>query len=158
METVTEEFVYLKRITSANLFPVLALSETLSADQRKMVADNSVSLAQAYCSENAWVRAVYMNEDPIGFIMMHYGGEIEEGILCPGAFLWRFMIAGPYQGKGYGRTALNLVVQQLKAQGYRELYTSAGQGEGSPLEFYKRLGFVPTGEILEDEVELLLKW
>ncbi|MEM5774151.1 MAG: GNAT family N-acetyltransferase, partial [Anaerolineaceae bacterium] len=152
------KFVYFKRVTSANLFPVLALSETLSVDQRKMVADNSVSLAQAYCSDNAWVRAVYMNEKPIGFIMVHYGQEIEEGILCPGAFLWRFMIAGPFQGKGYGKTALDLLIQQLKAQGYRELYTSAGQGDGSPLEFYKRLGFMPTGDMLEEEIELVLRW
>jgi len=36
------------------------------------------------------------------------------------------------------------------------LYTSAGQGEGSPQPFYERYGFVPTGQIVEDEVVLRL--
>jgi hypothetical protein len=36
------------------------------------------------------------------------------------------------------------------------LWTSAGQGEGSPIPFYERYGFEQTGEILDDEVKLRL--
>ena len=38
--------------------------------------------------------------------MMHYGSDYDDGVDCPGAFLWRLMIAGPHQGKGHGREAL----------------------------------------------------
>lgn len=37
------------------------------------------------------------------------------------------------------------------------MYTSCDQGEASPEGFYRRLGFVPTGEMYEDEIELKLK-
>ena len=36
------------------------------------------------------------------------------------------------------------------------MWTSAGQGEGSPIPFYERYGFVRTGEIVDDEVLLRL--
>ena len=50
----------------------------------------------------------------------------------PGVYLWRFMIARPFQGKGYGKQAIALVLRDLKARGLHELYTSYGQGPGSP--------------------------
>ena len=36
------------------------------------------------------------------------------------------------------------------------LYTSCGQGEGSPEGFYRKLGFVDTGDRYDDEIELVL--
>ena len=36
-----------------------------------------------------------------------------------------------------------------------EIRTSAGQGEGSPIPFYERYGFVSTGEIVFDDEVLL---
>ena len=43
-----------------------------------------------------------------------------------------------------------------RPNGARRCITSAGQGEGTPQPFYERYGFVPTGEIMEDEVVLRL--
>ena len=37
------------------------------------------------------------------------------------------------------------------------LYTSCGQGEGSPEGFYRRLGFLPTGGHYDHEIELVLR-
>ena len=38
------------------------------------------------------------------------------------------------------------------------MWTSAGQGEGSPIPFYERYGFEPTGDIVfDDEVLLRLR-
>ena len=34
------------------------------------------------------------------------------------------------------------------------IWTSAGQGEGSPIPFYERYGFERTGELWRDEVML----
>ena len=92
--------------------------------------------------------------------MTHTGSDYEDGIDCPGVFLWRLMIGGPWQGKGYGRQALDKLIQHLKAMGVPLLYTSCGQGEGSPEGFYRKLGFVPTGGTYgedNDEIELVLK-
>ena len=159
MDTTPVELpeVHFMRITAATLKQICALSNTLSPAQRHMVEDNVYSIAEAHFSASAWMRAIYAGETPIGFIMTHTGSDYEDGIDCPGVFLWRFMIAAPYQGKGYGKRALEKLIQHLKAMGVRLLYTSCGQGEGSPEGFYRKLGFIPTGGHYDEEIELVLE-
>lgn len=148
--------IHFMSITATTMNQICDLSETLPSAQRKMVADNVRSIAEAHFSPNAWMRAIYADETPIGFIMTHTGSDYEDGIDCPGTFLWRFMIAGPCQGKGFGKRALEKLIQHLKAMGIPLLYTSCGQGEGSPEGFYRKLGFIPTGDHYGDEIELVL--
>lgn len=123
-----------------------------------MVADNGTSIAEGFCSESAWFRGVYANETPIGFIMLHSGSDWDDGIDCAGIFLWRFMIATPYQARGFGKQAIHQVINRLRARGITELYTSYGSGAGSPCGFYERLGFRPTGGMLDEETEAVLKF
>jgi diamine N-acetyltransferase len=149
--------IHFVRITARTVVQICKLSETLSAQQRKMVSDNAYSIAQAHCSDNAWLRAIYADDTPIGFIMLHIGSDYDDGIDCPGVFLWRFMIAGPFQRKGYGAKAMQRLFAHLRAQGIGELYTSCGVGEESPEPFYRKLGFLPSGEMYGDEIELVLK-
>lgn len=150
--------VTLRRITAQTVGEICDLSETLSAGQRDMVADNAMSIAEAHFSENAWFRAIYAGETAVGFLMLHIGADHDDGIDCPGVFLWRLMIAGPHQGRGYGEQAIALVIRDLKARGIGELYVSYGLGDASPERFYKRLGFVPTGGMYDEEVEAVLKF
>lgn len=153
---MTAPDIHFMRITANTMNQICDLSNTLPPAQRKMVADNVRSIAEAHLSPGAWMRAIYANDTPIGFIMTHTGLDCEDGIDCPGVFLWRFMIAGSYQGKGYGKRALERVIQHLKALGIPLLYTSCGQGEGSPEGFYRKLGFIPTGDFCDHEIELVL--
>lgn len=148
--------ILFRRITATTMNQICDLSETLNPTQRKMVADNVRSIAQAHFSPSVWMRAIYADETPIGFIMTHTGSDYEDGIDCPGVFLWRFMIAGPYQGKGYGRCALEELIQHLKAMGIPVLHTSCGEGEGSPEGFYRKFGFTPTGRYYDHEIEMVL--
>jgi len=150
--------IHFERIKSSNVSDVCELSDTLTSVQRRMVADNARSIAQAHCSENCWMRAIYADKVLVGFILMHFGSDFEDGIDCPGAFLWRFMISLPFQGKGYGKKALLRLIQELKTKGYKELFTSCGQGEASPEGFYKDFGFMPTGEFYDDEIELIISF
>jgi diamine N-acetyltransferase len=149
--------IHFKCITAKTVKQVCSLSESLTWLQRTMVADNALSIAQAHFSPNSWMRAIYNGDIPIGFLLLHTGSDYEDGIDCPGVFLWRFMIAGPYQGKGYGFLAMQRLLTQLRAQGIPELYTSCGVGECSPEGFYRKLGFEPTGEYYGDEIELKLR-
>jgi diamine N-acetyltransferase len=156
-QTSKHPSIHFERITSKNVLEVCALSETLSLDQQQAVADNALSIAQGLCSENAWLRAVYADDQLVGFIMLHIGSDWADGIDCPGVFLWRFMIGGPFQGKGYGREAMLFLIRQLRSLGIPELHTSYHLGEASPEGFYKGLGFVPTGDHYGDEPEVVLK-
>ena len=72
-------------------------------------------------------------------------------------FLWRLMIAAGQQGKGYGRRAVERLIAYVKSRpGARELLVSYHPGEGSPREFYLKLGFEDTGMTEDDEVILRL--
>jgi diamine N-acetyltransferase len=153
-----ERRVHFQRITASNVIAICQLSETLSPIHREMVADNAISIAQAHCSEQAWMRAIYVDDTPVGFLMVHFGSDYEDGIDCAGAFLWRLMIAAPHQSMGYGKEALDFLIEHLRAQGYGELYTSCGTGEGSPLGFYEGYGFQPTGEFYDEEPELVYRF
>jgi diamine N-acetyltransferase len=163
--TVTEQppavnpdsVVTLREITEDTLRPILNLSKTLTDLQRTHVADNAVSIAEAHFSKHAWFRAIYADETPVGFLMLYIGPDDEQ----PGEptvwFLWRFMIAGPYQKMGYGRRALEQVFDTVRAQGATEFITSCVPGENGPEGFYRRLGFAANGKWYDDELGLVLK-
>ena len=97
----------------------------------------------------------------VGFVMISDGIPAErlatDKDLVGPYFLWRLLIDRRKQRRGYGSAALDAVVEYLRTRpGADVLYTSAGQGEGTPQPFYERYGFVPTGDIVDDEVVLRL--
>lgn len=143
--------VSLREITAETVVQVCELSDTLSPAHQQMVDANALSIAEAYFEPKAWFRAIYAAETPVGFLMLY--DDPDE----PEYFLWRFMLAAPYQGLGFGRQAIALLLDYVRTRpGARELLTSCGEGEGSPEGFYTRLGFQRTGEVDDDEVVLRL--
>lgn len=120
-------------------------------EQEQFVASNAVSIAQAYFErERAWFRAIYADDRPVGFLMLY--DDPDE----PEYFLWRFMIDARYQKMGFGRQALELLVQHVRTRpGAAWLGTSCVPAEGGPGPFYERCGFRYTGE--EDEGELVMR-
>ena len=142
--------VTLREITRDTVRTITDLK--VAPQQTGFVATNAESIAQAYFDRDvAWFRAVYADEIPVGFIML------EDDAANQDYFLWRFMIDARYQGHGYGRRALELLVEYVKTRpGAKALMTSCVPGDGSPWSFYERLGFVPTGEVDEGEIVLRL--
>ena len=139
----------LREITAGTVRTICDLE--VRPEQRGYVAPNAVSIAQAHFQPRAWFRAVYADETPVGFAMLDLNVEQRE------YFLWRFMIAGEHQGKGYGRGALDRVVEHVRGlPGGRTLYSSYREGEQSPGGFYRAYGFVETGEVKGDEVQIRL--
>ena len=146
-----KSIVTLREITEETVVPVCKLSDTLSARQKKMVAPNALSIAQAHYSKYAWFRAIYADETPVGFIMLYDNPE------KPEYFLWRLMIAGPYQGLGYGEKAVQLLIEYVRRRpGAKELLVSCVEEEGGPQGFYAKLGFKRTGEMLHEEAVMRL--
>ncbi|MCZ6635934.1 MAG: GNAT family N-acetyltransferase [bacterium] len=144
--------VTLREVTKDTFRSVIKLSDTLSERHQKFVASNLYSIAEAYVNEDAWVRAVYADDISVGFMMI--SDKPEEASY----FLWRFMIGGAYQGMGFGRKAIDCLVEHVKTRpGATELLVSCGQGEGSPEGFYVKLGFEHTGEKEGSEVVLKME-
>jgi diamine N-acetyltransferase len=146
-----ESVVTLRQITKETLRPVLKLS--VAPSQLGFVATNAVSIAQAHFEpEKAWFRAVYADDTPVGFVML------SDDPIKPEYYLWRFMIDQRYQRHGFGRRAIGLLIEHVRQRpGATELLTSCVPGEGTPIPFYEKLGFVQTGEKDEDELVLRLK-
>ncbi len=140
--------VALCEITEETLRRILNLK--VAPQQKNFVADNAVSIAQAHFSKHAWFRAIYADETPVGFAMLH--DEPEKSIY----YLWRFMIDARYQKMGFGRQAMKLLIDHVKTRpNATALYLSYVPGEGSAQGFYERLGFEHTGE--EDDGEYIMK-
>ena len=136
-------------MTRENLRDVLTLR--VASGQERFVASNAVSIAQAHFHpEVAWFRAIYADETAVGFLMLH--DEPETATYS----LWRFMIDDRFQQLGYGRRALALVLEHVRARpGAAALTLSHVPGDGNPAPFYERMGFAHTGE--EDDGELVMR-
>ena len=66
------------------------------------------------------------------------------------------MIDKKHQRKGYGKQALDKVIEYILSFPQANIFwCSVVPGEGSPLEFYKKYGFVETDEW--DDGEMVIK-
>ena len=144
-----EATVSLREVTQETVNSILNLRVT--KEQEQFVASNAVSIAEAHFSEDAWFRAIYADETPIGFLML--SDQPDKGEY----FLWRFMVDVQHQGKGYGSRALELLIDHVKTRpNAKELFLSHVPGTGSPEGCYRRLGFEHTGEQAGDELVMKL--
>ncbi len=147
--------VTLREITGDTVVAIIKLE--VADDQRDFVAPNAVSLAQALFSEEAWYRAIYLGEEPVGFVMLHDESLSSPQAEAPGIGVWRFMIDRRHQGRGVGRAALAKVIEHVRSKGlFSTLELSYVPGPGCAEPFYRAFGFEPTGEMDDDEVVLEL--
>lgn len=147
--------VTLREISAATLRPVLALSVT--PEQQSFVAPNAVSLAEALFSPEAWYRAIYHEEAPVGFVMLYDETLRPVTPESPQIAIWRFMIDHNCQGRGIGAAALQLVIAHVRAKARGQtLLVSYVPGPGCPEQFYLRGGFRHTGRVDDGEIVLEL--
>ncbi len=148
--------VHLREITADTFRSVLALS--VSESQRRFVAANAASIAEAYFHPEAWIRAIYADDVPVGFLMLHDEHLLPEPREVGYYYLWRFMIDHRFQGLGYGRRAMHLLIEHVRTRPHAlTLLLSHGPGDGSAGPFYQKLGFSYTGKEPEGELEMSIE-
>lgn len=146
--------VTLREITSQTVVAVIKLAVT--PDQLGFVATNAVSLSQALFSDEAWYRAVYADDDLVGFVMLSDESLKAEPPAEPNIGLWRLMIDARHQRRGIGREVMRLVIEHVRSRpGIKSFYTSYVAEPGGPGPFYLGLGFEPNGEVDDGEVVLV---
>ena len=139
----------LREITKETVKSILALK--VAEGQEDLVGDNGNSLAQALFDEKAWYRGIYAGEEPVGFAMLSIDRE------KPEFYLWRFMIDAGHQSKGYGKRAIELIVEEVSSQPEaKELTLHVMDLPHSAVSFYEALGFKLTGEKDDDELVMSL--
>ena len=143
--------VTLRPITRDNLWAVVELK--LHPGQEAFVAHNIDSIANASV-EPTWVPlAVYAGED-VGRLCHVRAAPPDTGAW----WVIRLMIDREHQGKGYGRAAMEAVIEMMAERvGCEEIMTSFNPANTVALGLYTSLGFQPTGEIEDDEPLLLLR-
>lgn len=111
------------------------------------VASNAVSLAQSKI-EPGWItKAIYHEDTMVGFTM--YGFPEDEQIFA----ICRLMIDHRYQRQGFGRKALELIIEEMtKNEDCSEIYISFEPENLAAKKLYGELGFEDTGRIVEDEI------
>ena len=147
--------VSLRPLSESNRQAVEALR--VSPSQEHFVSSVADSLREAAEHPDAhplcW--AVHDDDTPVGFVMI--ADEVDNPEYIP-HYLWKLLIDERYQRRGFVTATLDLIVEYFRGRpGVEELSTSAGQGDGSPIEFYERYGFESTGEVSDGEVVLRLR-
>ena len=150
-------------ITDDNMRECIELD--VAPDQRNFVAHNAESLGEAYARKKmgkcAAPYAIYADGVMIGFIMYKFmENELEDiyGEAC--YYLWRLMIDEKYQGKGYGRQALALLLDEIQTMpdGKAEYcFTSFEPDNVVARKLYESFGFEETGQIDDGEIVTRLK-
>jgi diamine N-acetyltransferase len=146
--------VSLRPITDANREAVEALAVT--PDQRRFVSGVRESMLEAadHPDAQALYWAIYAEETPVGFVMI--ADEVGNPDYIA-HYLWKLLIDERHQRRGFGTATLDLVVEYFRNRGVDAMWTSTGQGEGSPVTFYERYGFERTGDLHGDEILLRLE-
>ncbi len=143
MSNLTPE-VSLREVTPENFDAITSMR--VREDQKNFVASNVFSLAQARVFPHRYPSAVYADETPVGFLMSAYWEERQQH------WIFRLMIAAEHQGKGYGRAAMRLLIERMRAiPGCRQIYISYESENAVARGLYASLGFGVTGEFVSGE-------
>mgnify|MGYP000091558649 FL=1 len=153
--------IRLEKINGKNVWDALKLK--VSDEQKKFVASNEISVIEAYTAiignGYAFPFVIYNDDVPVGFLMIgfdvHDDWEDAPNIAKGNYNLWRLMIDKNYQGKGYGRKAMELALAFIKNLpcGRAEYCWLFYEPENEVAhKLYSSFGFVETGEFDGEEV------
>jgi RimJ/RimL family protein N-acetyltransferase len=152
--TMPVESVELVEITRDNVRAVLELDRAFS--QRRFVSSVAQSYGDALMQNEhegvpivAWLRAVYGDGAPIGFVLV-----AEPASNAPHPYVWRILVDWRHQRRGAGARAIRAVAAHWAALGATHIDLSCvANVPGTPEGFYRRLGFEPTGVVEDGETE-----
>ena len=145
MRTVT-----LKQIDESNFLDAFALK--LAPGQEAFVSHPIRSLAQAYVYYHQCTPfGIYQDGTMVGYVMVIYDYDLAE------YNLWHLMIDAGFQGKGFGRQAVECCLDYIAAAPFgpsRRVVLTCNERNAAALYLYRSLGFTETGNRDEDEIEL----
>lgn len=124
----------------------------VSDPQKEYVLDSTGILARAYAYRDESSRAffIYHDDTPIGMGLYCDYPELESYELN------QFFIDERYQRRGYGKAAMNLILDELRREGkYPKVVLWYINGNDAAKKLYEHIGFSQAGAI-QDEIGLSL--
>lgn len=144
--------VELKEITEENFIDAFNLK--LAPGQEEFVSHPIRSLAQAYVYRNQCRPfGIYAEGKMVGYVMVIYDYDIPE------YDIWHMMIDKDCQGHGYGKEALDRVLEFIKTKPFGDserVVLTCNKNNPVARKMYEDKGFVATGNEDEDEIELAM--
>lgn len=123
----------------------------VAESQKTYVANTAVMLARAYAYRNQRSRAFVIHDDetPVGMGLYYDCPELDSYDFS------QLFIDERYQGRGYGKAAVGLVLDALKQDGkYSKVDLCYIEGNDAAKKLYEKFGFV---EIDRDEDEIIME-
>jgi diamine N-acetyltransferase len=131
-------------------FLLLEVSDSQKGNVASMAesfADALFPPQDAWEDSAIWIRGVTRDGVAAGFIMC---SDSPDGVKDP--WIWRLLVDREHQGRGVGAFAVVKATDRYRSLGFRRALTAWYPGPSDASGFYKKLGFVETGEMLDDEV------
>ena len=160
--------LHLEKITYLNWHDVEDLR--LTKEQKGYLPDNVSNLALAGVIREAgfhvFTFGIYLGEKPIGFVMIGYDIPLDPEddlnekywFTRDSYFIWRFMIDKRYQRKGYGKQALELILDFIRSGPCRKAkyaWLCYANDNEAARRMYAGFGFEEVPEAYdEDECEM----
>ena len=156
----------LKKINRNNIGEILKLE--VFDNQKSFVATNNSSIIEAYIAitedNDVFTFGIYKDETPIGFLMIGYDvNSDDEGApsIVKGNYnIWRLMIDKKFQGKGFGKKAMDLALEFVKifpCGTAKYCWLSYESDNNVARQLYKSVGFVETDEKDGEETVAILE-
>lgn len=137
--------IFLKEVDRHNFFDVIDLK--VAEEQKSFVATNLFSLAQAKAFPECNCLAIYHEEELVGFTMYCMDFDDKE------YWIYRLMIDAKYQSKGYGKAAMEKLIEQIKEdKDHQVIYLSFEPENDRAKEMYEKLGFEADGRVIDGEI------
>jgi len=130
-------------------------------DQKHFVASNLYSIAESQFGEDIpgeghwdmFPYGIYAENVPVGFLMISYNfvNDRFQG------FIYRLMVDERFQGKGYGKFGMHWILEKYRAdERVKAVAISYEPDNEAARKLYASLGFVETGEMVDEEVLAVL--
>ena len=143
--------IRLTEVTEDNWLEVASLS--VKEHQKEYLAPPIGILARGYVYRGCSARIFVIENDGVIVGVALVREFIDEPL---GYDLQQFMIDRRYQGKGYGSTALGLILEDLRKEGrYDHVEVCVKKTDAEAIRLYEKHGFADSGYVDEDAPDSL---
>lgn len=155
-----------KKINRNNIGEILKLQ--VFDNQKSFVATNNISIIEAYIAitenNHVFTFGIYKDDTPIGFLMIGFDvNSDDEGApkIAKGNYnIWRLMIDMKFQGKGFGKEAMDLALEFINTfpcGTAKYCWLSYESDNNVARQLYKAVGFVETEVKDGEEIVAILE-
>jgi len=138
--------VALREVDAENYPAILALS--IKPEQERFVPSSCYLIAKSKFHPNHQARAIYANEKVVGLVLYQTGEGDFEPHECE---IFGFIVDRKHQGKGIGKTALQLLLKEIKShEQFTNIELSCDPQNKSAEKVYKQCGFKDYGYVKND--------